>query len=76
MGVRLMIYKSQVCICDKYRKESCKKAYTEAQGMMLFGNKLILATIDRDGMHSMYKCTDVIACMIVRVNIIIYMYVL
>jgi RNA recognition motif-containing protein len=29
-------------------KESCKKAYSEAQGLLLFGNKLKVTPVDRD----------------------------
>ena len=36
-------------MCVLTRKESCKKAYSEAQGLVLFGNKLKVAPVDRDG---------------------------
>ena len=35
-----------VVVC---RKESCKKAFTEAQGLVLFGSKLKLSPVERDG---------------------------
>ena len=37
-----------VCVCAS-RKESAKKAYTEAQGLVLFGNKIKLTPVDREG---------------------------
>ena len=37
-----------VCVCVS-RKESAKKAYTEAQGLVLFGNKIKLTPVDREG---------------------------
>ena len=32
-----------------YSKESCKKAHIEAQGLVLFGNKIKLSPVDREG---------------------------
>ena len=52
--VHLYLFTVHTCTCTVYmhihcRKESCKRACTDAQGLVLFGNKLKLSPVDRDG---------------------------
>ena len=41
-----------------FRKESCKKAFTEAQGLLLFNSKIKLTPLDIEGnLHCKYNYT-------------------
>ena len=66
-----------------YRKESCKRAYTEAQGRNLFGNKMKLSPVARDGktilcelhVHCTFVHLHVYMCIMLFMNIEVIYYI-
>ena len=64
----LAIYEETYTLC-LYRKESCKKAFMEGQGLVMFGNKLKLSPVDRDGttqkLHTLISmCVCTVTCVV------------
>lgn len=71
------VHSSYIHVYPLFRKESCKRAYTESQGLVLFGNKVKISPVDRDGKlhvytsvyHKTYNCYAY-----VQVHVYMYMY--
>lgn len=56
MYTYIHVHSSYIHVYPLFRKESCKRAYTESQGLVLFGNKVKISPVDRDGKPHVYTC--------------------
>lgn len=57
-----------------FRKESCKRAYTESQGLVLFGNKVKISPVDRDGKPHVHVNVHLLSCLCTKICMHIHTY--